>query len=576
MEIHRRAGPPRVTDTTDMIRIIRREFPSLQSRGQHDALEFLHLLMDRLKPPWNIDFAVTSQCFLCTTLNEKNESEPFLQFSLRISDSQVVTLSELLHYHLVVEECLWKELSCEIPGHSGYKEKEITAAGNLLVLALARYDAETRSKDHRPVQVEKKLFIAEHLQYRLVAMMCHQGHDFRVGHYTAWVHHHGHWFECSDETVLQHDDISDNPEVEKSCVIFFYKKCSIDVIEVNAAQEFVLTPAQDREVDQAFNMKRNAVVAEVNSIQVRGCDIQTLKGDNWLNDIVIDAFMLTACNLRNELIRQNSVCSISVLSHSQWCKELNSDCPLSRSCLLRNMDFSRMDKVLIPMCINGNHWCLLVLDRYEKSIRFYDPLIMSLSGTKPNNKVEEVRAFLSKRDAQLGTNHFEGIKTWAMKGVVYQLQQDASSCGVFVCLYAMQECGIVAAIDQIDTRGVRRYIAFRLLENKPSFRPASGGENDHTIAERFHHSDIGSQNSPKPNPYTDIRTRSTVFDLSPEDEESLSRNKDSGEEDEQSGDKETTSGVKKRRFKRIIVKTSSDEDEVPRNVTEDSTNMAIL
>ncbi|KAI8484496.1 Ubiquitin carboxyl-terminal hydrolase 3 [Branchiostoma belcheri] len=336
-----------------MIKRIRREFPSLSSTGQHDALEFVDLLIGRLR--------------------------------------------------------------FEIQSHTGYIEREITSTGHLLVLSLARFDHTTRTKDHRAVQLEESLLITEQLRYQLKGIVCHHGYDFRSGHYTAWVNHHGQWFECSDETVVQHD-IHDNPELARSCVIFFYNKCSaMDVIEVNAAQEFVLTPAQDREVDKAFQCKSTAaVVAEVNNIQVRSCDLQTLKGDDWLNDIVIDAFMQTACNLRKEK----------------------------------------------------------VLDRYMKRIRFYDPL----SGRTLNDKVKEVRAFLRKRDAQLGTNHFEGISAWAVEDIVYQLQEDASSCGVFVCLYAMQEYGIVAAMDQINIRTLRRYIAFRLLENKAVFDLSSDEE----------------------------------------------------------------------------------------------------
>ncbi|KAI8490468.1 hypothetical protein Bbelb_317360 [Branchiostoma belcheri] len=167
-----KVGPPRVTDT---IKRIRMAFLSLSSTGQQDALEFVDLLVDRLR--------------------------------------------------------------FEIQSHTGYIEREITSTGDLLVLSLARFDHTTRTKDHRAVQLEENL-ITEQLRYQLKGIMCHHGYDFRSGHYTAWVNHHGQWFECSDETVVQHD-IHDNPELARSS--------AIDVIEVNAAQEFVLTPAQDRE-----------------------------------------------------------------------------------------------------------------------------------------------------------------------------------------------------------------------------------------------------------------------------------------------------------------------------------------
>ncbi|XP_078612960.1 uncharacterized protein LOC144882806 [Branchiostoma floridae x Branchiostoma japonicum] len=494
MTSHLQLGKPGTVSTRELIRKIRQQFSALQSCGQHDGFEFIELLMEPLKDAWAIEFSVSTECLNCLQNSQTPARVRSLLLTTAATDSTTLTITELLGLRLFVADlCTWRDLPCQVRGHEGYIQREITSAGNLLVIALGRYDDELK-KDHRPVEIEQNLSIAKDLRYTLVAVLCHHAESLYSGHYTAWTYREGRWFKCDDTTVTEQDSIVNNM-VATSSYVFFYTKSSSGTADAlkqstiplpasgpasgttatkHSMQGFMLNAEENREVDLAFSTDSecNDVVAELNNLKVLREDIKSLDEQQLVNDKVIDVFMEIACNMCSGS-SSTLVCSVSVLNFTKWKRELESGTTLTKSCLLRKIDFSKMDRVLVPINVqDGEHWYLLVLDRVNKSIRSYDS--WSKNTVHPD-ALDIVRRYFSQRDGQLGKKDFAGIDGWPIDFVKYPLQQDSSSCGAFVCLYAMQECGLVPALDTVNSRDLRRFIAHKVLENKPSFRPASGG-----------------------------------------------------------------------------------------------------
>ncbi|XP_066301003.1 uncharacterized protein [Branchiostoma lanceolatum] len=591
MTSNRRLGCSETVDTTELIYNIREEFLFLRSSRQHDGFEFIDLLMEPMKDYWAIECTVSIECVNCLNKSQTTDRVPNLVLTTSSSDSPVLTISELLGLHLVAEPCFWHDLPCQVKDHEGYIEREITSGGTLLVIALGRYD-EDRVKDHRRVQVEEHLSLAADLNYRLAAVMCHHSIAMETGHYTAWTHREGRWFKCDDETVTEQDSIINDDTVATSCYVFFYiknsngitkstPKCSESQSTKSPLQGFMLSPEENRKVDKAFSTEcDDDVVAELNKIKVRCKDIKTLDGNGWLNDIVIDVFMQAACI---SCSGSTPVRSVSVHDLTQWRGELKSGSPLSKRCLQENKDFSKMNKILIPFNVLGNHWCLLVIDLIKMTIRCYDSWSRNAVHI---DVVAEARGYFSKRDAQLARNDFPGINDWPIEQVTCPLQLDTSSCGAFVCLYTMQECGLAPAMDTVNTRDLRRYIACKVLENKPSSGGVTKSAGDGTEVEAFDTWTQDSQDPPSLTIMTDLERDVvesssdvkgvTMSQRQPETKDSsdgedanltlqnkLHRKSQDNSDKEDSFERLSYQPFSKRKWKRIIVQESSEDEAVP-------------
>jgi sentrin-specific protease 1 len=91
-----------------------------------------------------------------------------------------------------------------------------------------------------------------------------------------------------------------------------------------------------------------------------------------------------------------------------------------------------MDKVLIPVHFNKNHWTLAVIDFKKKQFQYYD----SLGGRNPD--LLEMLAQYVRDEAEIysqqpkySTDEWERVTPSAIPH-----QNNGSDCGVFVCKYA--------------------------------------------------------------------------------------------------------------------------------------------
>ncbi|KFB50281.1 hypothetical protein ZHAS_00018361 [Anopheles sinensis] len=215
----------------------------------------------------------------------------------------------------------------------------------------------------------------------------------------------------------------------------FYKFDVLDEVEIEEAakapKEVLLPALTQAQLDLIHRKVRsgNEVVADKFSLKIRGNDLVTLQGSNWLNDEVINFYM--------ELLRERSE-----LKADQGLPKLYTMNTFFIPRLLqvghsgvrrwtRKVDLFAYDMIVAPVHVNGIHWCMSIVDLRQKTIHYYDSM------GSPNNAVLNAlenylrEESLDKRKVPFDTSGFtkENIRDCPR-------QENGSDCGVFSCMFA--------------------------------------------------------------------------------------------------------------------------------------------
>ncbi|XP_066272006.1 uncharacterized protein [Branchiostoma lanceolatum] len=236
-------GQTEVVDTTELIGKIRGAFSPLHGRGEHDCLDFIQRLLDRMEGPWNVKFVEKTKCNDCGWMKEQSQTHCPIHLHPDKVDGEVILVSELLHLRLVQQSLVWNELPCKVKGHNGNREISIDSSGNLLLVGLERFSRQ--STDSRPLEVEEQLSIGGHA-YQLMAILCHTRGP--PGHYIAKTLREGQWHTCDDSRVKRcniKNDVS-----SRDFRLFFYKECDTDqLVQEPGQREDSVNQANIREED---------------------------------------------------------------------------------------------------------------------------------------------------------------------------------------------------------------------------------------------------------------------------------------------------------------------------------------
>lgn len=98
-------------------------------------------------------------------------------------------------------------------------------------------------------------------------------------------------------------------------------------------------------------------------------------------------------------------------------------------------------KLMFPVHVNGDHWCLGVIMTKDEKIIFYDP-----SGCKRNRVpkfFDTVRIYLKAKAEDEGYD-VSTVDKWREEFICHPHQPNNNSCGVYVCMMAQTFC------DRID------------------------------------------------------------------------------------------------------------------------------
>lgn len=200
-----------------------------------------------------------------------------------------------------------------------------------------------------------------------------------------------------------------------------YKKIQFDEKALQAARE---------------ELKRggNELRFEAFNVEIRQKDLALLSPRQWLNDEIVNVFfeLIEARAKRKDPGKPNLKIMIltsyftvkfdrgySYSSVRNWSKK-------------RGFKLIEMDKVLIPIHVSGNHWCLAVINFIKKRFEYYDSM-----GGRNDTILGHLRNYV-KDEAKLHS----GQADYDMSEWVNYTPQDIPAqhngydCGVFACTYA--------------------------------------------------------------------------------------------------------------------------------------------
>ncbi|KAK7790601.1 hypothetical protein R5R35_012561 [Gryllus longicercus] len=260
----------------------------------------------------------------------------------------------------------------------------------------------------------------------------------------------------SDQMIQQmiiNDDDDDHVHVEKE--ISEEEEDSEDDLEESLPE---ITREMQVVVQMAFTSKPNEVLVNAFNLTVHGKDIQTLKGNNWLNDQVINFYM----SLITERGKLGSYPSVYCFNTFFFVK-LKSSGHASLKRWTRTVDLFSYDILIIPIHMKV-HWCLAAVNFIEKRIEYYD----SMHDNNNNDDCGQTLLkylqdeHLDKKKKEFNTAGWEVVNC---KDIPEQL--NGCDCGVFACTYAEYICRLTKlTFSQEHMPYFRVKMAYEILTKK--------------------------------------------------------------------------------------------------------------
>uniref|UniRef100_A0A1W7RD34 Ubiquitin-like protease family profile domain-containing protein n=1 Tax=Agkistrodon contortrix contortrix TaxID=8713 RepID=A0A1W7RD34_AGKCO len=156
-------------------------------------------------------------------------------------------------------------------------------------------------------------------------------------------------------------------------------------------------------------------------------DIQTLRNQQWLNDVVINFYM-------NLLVERNKMPGFPVLYafSTFFYSKLSSMGYNAVKRWTKEVDLFQHDIILVPIHIRL-HWALVIIDLRRKTIKYFDS--MGQNGIRICMRLLQYLQEESKAKKNLDIN----VSSWilySMKPHEIPQQLNGSDCGMFTCKFA--------------------------------------------------------------------------------------------------------------------------------------------
>lgn len=159
-------------------------------------------------------------------------------------------------------------------------------------------------------------------------------------------------------------------------------------------------------------------------------DIQKLRKDQFLNDVIIDAYFLLV-NKRVQRQGRSDICFCTTMLSSVLLQT-----PMDEAILMRTAKAGRENRTIfsysrfiIPIHQReALHWTLVVLDVKKSRARYFD----SLRWAVPDQLKESIDRWLNLERAAANIQQKSTNLTW--ENVETPQQDNGSDCGMFTCL----------------------------------------------------------------------------------------------------------------------------------------------
>nr|XP_060624019.1 sentrin-specific protease 2 isoform X2 [Anolis sagrei ordinatus] len=184
----------------------------------------------------------------------------------------------------------------------------------------------------------------------------------------------------------------------------------------------------EREIANVLSYgKEDQVLTSAFKLNITRGDIQTLRNQQWLNDVVINFYM----NLLVERNKRQGFPLLYAFSTFFYPKLSSAGYNAVRR-WTKEVDLFQHDLILVPIHIRV-HWALVVIDMRRETIKYFDSM-----GQSGHNICMKLLQYLQdeskvKRNLEINPSSWT---LYSMKPNEIPQQRNGSDCGVFVCKYA--------------------------------------------------------------------------------------------------------------------------------------------
>ncbi|XP_033744991.1 uncharacterized protein LOC117330664 [Pecten maximus] len=203
------------------------------------------------------------------------------------------------------------------------------------------------------------------------------------------------------------------------------------------------------EIPQLYPTQRLTVGGET----LEAVDMATLEDGKWINDKVINSFLALKKMEQNTSESNRHIYVLPSYTAVQW------DQGHLDHWMFKKVQFSKYTHVFLPICINGNHWVLLVADVKQRLVYVLD----SMNGEVGQKWTRMWAEFMANRDRLPDVTEQFGV--WNFPEIRSSKQTDSNSCGVFTLMNA--ECIAkdvpIAVMRQVHCQRYRQYVKASLL-----------------------------------------------------------------------------------------------------------------
>ncbi|XP_032081853.1 sentrin-specific protease 2 [Thamnophis elegans] len=188
------------------------------------------------------------------------------------------------------------------------------------------------------------------------------------------------------------------------------------------------TKGMEKEVANALSYgQEDEILTSAFKLNITRRDIQTLRNQQWLNDVVINFYMNLLVE-RNKMQRFPALYAFSTFFYSK----LSSMGYNAVKRWTKEVDLFQHDIILVPIHIRL-HWALVVIDLRRKTIKYFDSM--------GQNGIRICRRLLQylQEESKAKKNQDINVSSWtlhSMKPHEIPQQLNGSDCGMFTCKFA--------------------------------------------------------------------------------------------------------------------------------------------
>lgn len=237
-------------------------------------------------------------------------------------------------------------------------------------------------------------------------------------------------------------------------------------------ESFALSFDQETELDQRIlkrqprslsnKKKSDDLLLYAGSIPLRRRELDILLSGTWINDEIINAYLHHLSVAFTS--RQNFIFSTFFYARLFGDQQVYHYKQVKKWTKSESLD--AFHNIIVPINHGNFHWALACIRIQEKTFSYYDSIP---SASRASKVLKNLRQYMMDETTSKSLSFpVHEFKTWKMHEEKCARQNDGSSCGIFVCLFATAVASgmPIRQVKTLDAVVFRRKLAYILFSQK--------------------------------------------------------------------------------------------------------------